>query len=132
MEIPTPATELRDIKHSLERIGAYYQHVEDDRASLLGAWGTVWELVGLLPRIGATIDSIAEWLPRDLERYERLTRADIDRSPDEHFEDGEGEGDFEQSREALADLYLISKALRRVELLLRDPKSIDLNRLERE
>jgi hypothetical protein len=128
--IPPPHELLTEAERSLKLVRAYYEQAEDE-ASLFDAGATRWRLVALLAPIAAALEAIAEWEPRDLDRYEALEAADMQRFPEEYAGAGiTGREAFDYSRDATSDLYLMANALRRAQILLNNPRSIDLQRLE--
>ena len=121
---------LAEAERSLKLVRAYFEQTEDE-ASLFEAGATRSRLAGLLAPIAAALEAIAEWEPRDLERYEALEASDMQRVPEEYAGAGiTGREAFEYSRDATSDLYLMADALRRAQILLANPRSIDLQRLE--
>lgn len=90
-----------------------------------------WRLVGLLGPIAEALEGIAEWEARDFERHQGLEASDAERFPDEYEDTGiAGRDAFEYNRDATSDLYVMADALRRTQILLNNPKRIDLQRLE--
>ena len=92
-----------------------------------------WRLVGLLSEISKALEAIAEWEPRDFERYQGLEASDVERFPDEYAGTGiagRGREAFEYNRDATSDLYVMAEALRRAQILLNNPRRIDQTRLE--
>lgn len=81
MEIPEPHELLAEAERSLKLVRAYYERAGDE-ASLFAAGAIRWRLVGLLASIASALEAIAEWEPRDFDRYEVLEKADIERAPD--------------------------------------------------
>ena len=130
MDIPPPHKLLADAERSLKLVRAYYERAGDE-ASLFEAGAIRWRLVGLLAQIAKALEAIAEWEPRDFERYEKLEAADAERLPDEYAATAIiGREGFEHDRDATSDLYVMAEALRRAQILLNNPRRIDQERLE--
>lgn len=129
MEIPEPHALLADAERSLKLLRAYYERAGDD-ASLFAAGAIRWRLVGLLANIASALEAIAEWEPRDFDRYESLENADIERLPEFYADTAfSGREAFEHDRKATSDLYVMADALRRAQILLNNPRRIDLDQL---
>ncbi len=130
MEIPEPHELLAEAERSLKLVREYYEHAGDE-ASLFAAGAVRWRLVGLLASIASALEAIAEWEPRDFDRYEALEKADIERAPDLYAGTAvSGRKAFEYDRDATSDLYVMANALRRAQILLNSPRRIDLDRLD--
>lgn len=129
MEIPEPHELLADAERSLKLVRAYYERAGDD-ASLFAAGAIRWRLVGLLAQIASALEAIAEWEPRDFERDETLEFTDIKRLPDLYADTAvSGREAFEHNGKATSDLYVMADALRRAQILLNNPRRINLDTL---
>jgi hypothetical protein len=130
VEIPEPHELLADAERALKLVRAYYERAGDE-ASLFAAGAIRWRLVGLLGPIASALEAIAEWEPRDFDRYETLEKADIERLPDLYAGTAfSGREAFEHDREATSDLYVMANALRRAQILLNNPGRINLDALD--
>jgi hypothetical protein len=130
MDMQPPNQLLAEAERAVKLVAAYYEQAGDD-ASLFEAGAVRWRLIDLLGTIATALESIAEWEPRDFDKYEAMERADVDRIPDLY--DGIavlGREAFERSRDATSNLYVMATALRRVQALLRTSEKLDLNSLD--
>jgi hypothetical protein len=132
VDVPPPYESLQTAERSLKLVRAYYEQAGQE-ASLYAASATRRQMISLLARIADAMLAIAEWEPRDFQLYQRMEDLDA-KWLSEEFPDDDiavvGREAFEHHRAATADLYVMADALRRVQILLNNPRSIDPSRLE--
>ncbi len=132
MDLPPPYESLANVERSLKLVRAYYEQAGDE-ASLFAAAAVRWRLIGLLGTMADALIAIAEWEPRDFDRYQLLEDQDADWLAEAFPDDNiavQGREAFEHNLAATSDLYVMADALRRVEILLNNPCAIELSKLE--